>query len=168
MNRVTSYRKLEPVVDGLGYYPPAFRDRLQFDVFTADPIFAGLERNDESSGGRSLRDTAHVCYPHHVFDRRMTMMVPDDSCLREYGFGVHELAHVLDFHLGYAIRCAPVTDYARRNRGEAFAEYVTALLVPGYLDHMRFLWRFARKPYVLADSALADREPLAELRKAGL
>jgi hypothetical protein len=42
---------------------------------------------------------------------------------------------VLDLEMEFEVDVQPVTRYATTNRQEAFAEFVTAALVPGYLPY---------------------------------
>ena len=134
MNRIVS--RTVPIEVGLALdcFPPCLRQLLEFDVFNGDPVFAGIKRypNEKASDGRSYRDTAHVCYPYHTYDGRTTVVLPQPIGVSHT---VHELAHVLDYALDFSVDAQPVTRYAQTNRREAFAEFVTALLVPGYLHY---------------------------------
>ena len=156
MKRLMSQRVVGEVAAALELYPVGLRRLLGFDVFEGDPIFAGIARYTTTriGDGRSYHETAHVCYPWHARDRRTTVVLPSPIGVPHT---VHELGHVLDCVLGFEVSTEPVTYYAQTDRGEAFAEFVTALLVPGYL------WWDPR-----ADSARSQVEPFAQLQKAGL
>ncbi len=70
---------------------------------------------------------AHCCYASHLRlprDRRTTTIVI--PVLDDPSMVVHELGHALDEVTGFAHVAAPVTDYARTNRMEAFAEAFVA------------------------------------------
>jgi hypothetical protein len=122
----------EEVGAALDLFPEHLRERLKFDVFCGDPVAAGVADYDISGPtlGRSPRNTAHVLYPWRSFDRRTTIVVPGP---REVATWVHEIAHVLDLEMEFKVDAQPVSWYAGTNRQEAFAEFVTAALVPGYL-----------------------------------
>lgn len=114
-----------------------------------DPKFAGLHNFQSATYGRSYGDTWHVVYPYHqalpaVRDRRTTVVIPhlvDKAPLVRAKYGhhhsvammVHELGHVLDESLGFDHDASPVTEYAKTDRAEAFAEAFTAWLIPSYL-----------------------------------
>jgi hypothetical protein len=121
----------EEVGVALDLFPEHLRERLKFDVFCGDPVFAGVAYYGTGLGsdGRYYGTTAHVLYPERAHDGKTTIVLPEDIGL---AFTVHELAHVLDLSFDFDLPVEPVTWYARRNRHEAFAEAVTALLVPGY------------------------------------
>jgi hypothetical protein len=127
MNRGRS----EDVGVALDLFPEHLRERLKFDVFVGDPVFSGISwyGNGLTKDGRSYHDTQHVGYPWHFRDGRTTMVLQKPCGI---AFTVHELAHVLDFSFDFEVPVKPVTLYARTNRYEAFADAVTALLVPGY------------------------------------
>lgn len=131
MNRVTSRLDAEALAAALESFPPHLRDKLKFDLFCGNPVAAGLELDDVVEPyGRSIRDTSHVSYACHTNDARVTVVVA--SALDPQQF-THELAHVLDDAMGHEVATDPVTRYATTNRGESFAEFVTAALWPGYL-----------------------------------
>ena len=139
VNRLKSTTVAAEVAEALDLFPESLQRYLKFDVFEGDPVFSGVgpylsSYLSKATNGRSLRTTAHVCYPWHTYDERTTVVIPELIGVAET---VHELAHVLDFALDFSIGVWPVTWYAKWNRAEAFAEFVTAALVPGYLEHDR-------------------------------
>lgn len=99
-------------------------------VCGVDPLFAGLHAYDVS-----YRDTAHCCYPHHLdgpADRRVTTVVmPNRVGPWTAHIIVHELGHALDQTIGFGHTATPVTEYAKTNRQEAFAEAFTSWRWPG-------------------------------------
>jgi hypothetical protein len=109
-------------------------------VLGVDPVFIGLHRYGTTVDGRSYRNTAHCVYPCHIegpADRRTTTVaVP--SVLSGWGLVrtlVHELGHALDEVVGFGHLAVPVSEYARANRYEAFAEAFTVWCwgsSPGY------------------------------------
>lgn len=121
----------EAVGEALGRIPGRLRHLVECDLFCADPLFAGInvpEWRDDAvrPDGRSYRRTPHVCFPYHVSDRRVTVVLPRDC---QVSTVLHELGHVAHWHLqeraggwervpGFE----PVTDYATTNRLEEFAE----------------------------------------------
>lgn len=101
-----------------------------------DPVFAGLHDYIDTSDGRSYRDTAHCVHEMHQQHmprarRRTTIVLPQP---RHAVVIVHELGHALDEALGFPHIAQPVSDYARTNRWEAFAEAFTSWLFWGYAD----------------------------------
>ena len=101
----------------------------------ADPVWKGLHDYEEASYGRSLRDTPHVNYPwgrlnRNVDDLPTTVLqveVPPEVV-------VHELGHVLHYHIQFERGCVPCTWYAATNYWESFAEAFTGWAVPGYAE----------------------------------
>lgn len=136
-DRVPDHRFAEAIDLGYRYLPARIARR--FDtvriVCGVDPVFAGYTTTEDTDDGRSYRDTAHVCYPHHLNhrpadDRPITVMFPH---VPHPATVVHELAHALDWQIGCKHNARPVTDYARTDRYEAFAEAFTAwCFAPGY------------------------------------
>lgn len=128
-DRVHSGEIAEQVDIALDLIPESIRVRLTGVGFVlgVDPVFAGVHHFIDTDDGRSYREVAHCCYPHHVLghakDRRTTICVPAVTP----GWGgvrelVHELGHALDSTLGFQHEADPVNDYAALNRAEAFAE----------------------------------------------
>lgn len=122
----------------LACFPARWRALLGCDLFCGDPIFAGINSagwtTADTADGRSYRTVAHACYPHHVRDRRLTVVLP-----RPYDLytAIHELGHVVHWALqdragGWQQlpRLEPVTTYAERNHEEEFAEALTAWFYP--------------------------------------
>lgn len=122
-------------LDAIG---PTMRDRLGHVRFVAgvDPVFAGVHAFATTKDGRSYRDTAACCYPFHLLgpaDRRVTTIVlpgkarqrPSDAFVI-----VHELGHALDELTGFEHVAKPVTEYAKTDRYEAFAEAFTSWIWP--------------------------------------
>lgn len=123
MNRCTDRRTSEVVGRAWRYVAPYFGGVFPCDIFMADPIFAGLHNNETTNDGRSYRGTMHVCYPHHILGpadrRRTTIVIPE--CRPLYNV-VHEFGHVLHYQHRLDFAPNPVSDYARTDKYEAFAE----------------------------------------------
>lgn len=124
---------------------------VQF-VCGVDPVFAGLHRYETTVDGRSYRSTSHCAYRHHIIgpaDRRATTIIVPDSAYRHrrpWAFAhelVHELGHALHETIGYDHRAEPVTEYAKRNSYEAFAEAFTS-------------WRWPTPDYARPDERTLD------------
>lgn len=105
----------------------------------SDPIYKGIHPFDHTDDGRIYRNTAHVAYPEHLLRRgsdRPFLFLPDDPGPNNYPIApwivIHELGHVLDFHVRFERICTPCTWYASTNRYEAFAEAFTAFCLPWY------------------------------------
>lgn len=131
----------EPLAVAHRIIGPALMARLghvQY-VFGVDPVFAGVHGFPDIADGRSYRDTAHCAYPWHITgpaDRRVTTVVmpvgerPGDRWAMPHVL-VHELGHALHETIGFDHTAAPVTEYAKSNNYEAFAEAFTAWCWPG-------------------------------------
>src|SRR5215207_6344556 len=139
--RITSKRNAEAIGDALEYVPWRMREIAVFDGFCGDALFAGLHRIEVTPDGRSYRGTAHACFPTHVADKRMTLVFPEPPAWYTV---IHELGHALDWALteraGRALTFSPVTEYARTNRWEAFAEAFAA-----------WFWPFGECPVVVGE-----------------
>lgn len=154
MNRVKAGGYTELITAAYDLIPEPMHRLIRPHIMCGtDPGFAGLHRYQSASYGRSYANTWHVAYPGHQIlqaaqDRHTTVVVTDviDDApwiRRRYGHYrpvaamVHELGHVLDESLRFEHTAAPVTKYARTNRGEAFAEAFTAWLIPSYMASSR-------------------------------
>jgi hypothetical protein len=107
-----------------------------------DPVAAGVTGYETGDDGRSYRVTPHVVYGR----RDTTIVFPQ---LYRYGSPwnvmtfIHEYGHVLDEALGFEYDLAPVSEYAQRDRREAFAESFSWWVVGQVWDHDAFsldLW----------------------------
>jgi hypothetical protein len=135
MTRIRTQRDAEPIAHALTILPSGIRARLAHVQFVAgvDPIFTGLHNYATTTDGRSYGDTAHVAYPFHLThlpraQRITTVVLPAPE---EPWIVVHELGHALDDSIGFdRHEVQPVTDYAKTDRWEAFAEAFTAWLCP--------------------------------------
>lgn len=134
MNLITSFDNNEAIKYALSRIPKELHGKLGCDWFIGcDPIQYGLHDLEECTYGRSYRDTAHVMLPHNptnykiIMGKAPTVVIPE---LLKPEFIIHELGHVLDYHLGLQHRLTPVTWYAETNRQEAFAEAFTQWCFP--------------------------------------
>lgn len=132
MQRVTSQRVAEAVAFGLSFLPAPILELAEADVFVGDPVFAGLHHYDTTADGRAYNECAHVAFPHQSTDGRTTVVLPG---VPRVSTVIHEFGHALDWKLnalsgGRSPDFAPVTEYAKLNRLEAFAEAFTAWFYP--------------------------------------
>ena len=75
---------------------------------------------------------ACCCYPHHMLgpaDRRVTTIVLPGTAWGPLLI-VHEIGHALHETFDFGPHSDPVTDYARTNKHEAFAEAFTSWCWP--------------------------------------
>jgi hypothetical protein len=136
MDRVRTQRDSEPIGRAFDLLPAGIQRRLNGIHFAAgfSPVFAGLHCFTDTEDGRSYDTTAHVVYPHHQItsvraNRAITVALP---CTEYPTVIVHELGHALHGLLDFQSHDPdPVTDYAKTNRWEAFAEAFAAWVLPG-------------------------------------
>jgi len=125
MQRLVDYRYSEVIGSSFNIISPTICQLLEgihFFVGT-DPIYAGLHNYIDTEDGRSLRNTAHCCYPWNMIDKKPVIVLPE---ITTPDIVVHELGHYLDFLLGFRHNAIPINEYAKTNRREAFAEAFTA------------------------------------------
>lgn len=125
MHRITSWEYTAPLAVALECMAAFKPELLYFDVLTGtDPLWAGLHAGREIGDGRSFADTAHVSYQDYPerAKQRPTIVVPVPETVDTF---LHEIGHVVYFHLGFRPTLPPVTEYGERNKNEAFAESFT-------------------------------------------
>lgn len=137
----TGYR--EAIAEAFDVIGPTLTGRLSHVQFVCgvDPVFAGIHTYDKPrDGGLSFRITTHCAWPYHLAgpaDRRVTtIVVPEAPWHHTYPLWlvhdlVHELGHALDWLTGQRHDAVPVTQYARTNRREAYAEAFVSWCWPG-------------------------------------
>jgi hypothetical protein len=96
---------------------------VHVDFLCADPIFVGLHDSETTADGRSYRGTAHCALPVHTTDHSTTIVLPVPE---EPWVIVHELGHALQWKYARDHVAAPVTEYAKTNQMEAFADAFVA------------------------------------------
>lgn len=123
MDRIPDARWREPIGKALqvtNQFNHHF-GHVQF-VCGVDPNFAGIH-NFKDKGGVPYNRRAHCCYPSHLSgpaDRRVTTIVlprpvPPNVVVHELGHALHEVVNFRSWP-------NPVTEYAKTNAYEAFAE----------------------------------------------
>lgn len=141
MQRIRHQADAEIIAHATSLLHPQLAHRLEHTHFFTgtDPIFAGLHTDTKIVDGRSYREIAQTLWPFHLHrpaaDRWTTVVIPQWQGSRWWwpATVVHELGHVLDWQLGFTHHAEPVTDYATRNRYEAFAVAFAAWVLPfGY------------------------------------
>ena len=155
LSRVHGAGYREAIGFALGLLPVPIADRLSHVQFVCgvDPVFAGLHDTATTDDGRSYGLTAHCAYgwglPRPASDRVTTIVLPIVPLPSTV---VHELGHALHETLGFDPEAEPVTEYAKTNRWEAFAEAFVAWRFWGYGDEPddRTVW--------LLDAMAAGRE----------
>lgn len=137
MNRIPDRRYSEVIGSALGCFPERIRSRVEHVNFLCgvDPVFAGLHSYAFALDGRSYKETAHCCWSWHVkrpvSERVTTVVLP---VLPRRAVVIHELAHALHETIDFEHDAAPVTEYAKVDRYEAFAEAFTAWRLYDYGD----------------------------------
>ncbi len=155
MNRFITYQNNEAIQYAHSIIPDSILSRLHFDyLIGCDPVYTGLFRDVATSDGRSYRETACVAYPFHqlVSNPKTTIIIPKTLCPT---YIVHEIGHVLDEYFNFKHTAIPVTDYAKTNRQEAFAEAFTAWLFYGYTQiNLKTASGIDNKTYSLFESLI--------------
>lgn len=148
MRRVPAGGWAELLDSAFALLPDGMRTRVQHVDFLCgvSPHFAGIVDDNTYPApfeGYAWADVAHVLFADHQVliprDRRRATVYLPAQVLRwrrapwRLSLVVHELGHVLHEAVGFEHDAVPVTDYARRDRWEAFAEALCAWLrVPQY------------------------------------
>lgn len=117
-------------IDVIGSRLMARLPHLQF-VAGVDPLFAAVHGFQLTPDGRSYSSTACCCYPWHILgpaDRKVTTVVLP-TVVHPFVV-VHEIGHALHETFDFDPNPLPVTQYARTNKYEAFAEAFTSWVWP--------------------------------------
>lgn len=128
MKRLTTQAQAEEIAEAVERFPHRLLELARADIFTGDPVFCGIHSWEEVGDGRSYRNTAHVEYAGNARDKRTTVILPVlENCVTI----IHEMGHAIDYRIReltgkWGPRFQPVSEYARRNQREAFAEAFTA------------------------------------------
>lgn len=127
MERLTSYEYSNAISFAFGLLPIRIANMFRgVHFFTGtDPVYAGLHKYEDTDDGRSYRNIAHACYPHHIIDESLTIILPTLEDAKPY-IVIHELGHILDYLMHFSHNALPINDYAKTNRREAFAESFAA------------------------------------------
>ena len=141
----------ELLLMALDWLPPSIVTRLGFvQFFIGDPVFAGLHESEVADDGVSYWTTANYmseCHRSHP-----TIVLPFGGPGRTATV-VHELGHALDEVLGHKWSAKPVSNYARVDPYEAFAEAFTAWVgLPSYQTERDRLYRIDRDSAAFFDA----------------
>lgn len=146
MGKVLTYEWNEAINAAMQFIPAPYREMcVAYWVIGVSPIRAGVHAYRDTDDGRSFENTAHVAYPHHLSRKRPdslpVVIVPERpiSTLRDVATVVHELGHVAHWALGFGPELGPVSDYAKTNRWEAFAEAWSVMCLGA--DCLTDIWR---------------------------
>jgi len=143
IERILDYSYSELISVSFDLLPSGIANKLSGTHFFTgtDPVFAGLFDYSETSDGRSYQDVWCVAYPEHLtmlskIRRQTTVIMPALNKGRPLWtlpmIVIHELGHILDEILGFSHIAEPITEYAKVDRAEAFAEAFTVWLNPAY------------------------------------
>lgn len=143
-DRVTIHEIAESLSVALGVVPAFLRQRIQPRLFTTDPVWAGISNYEDIEDGRSYRNTMHVLYPCHYGGPTIIVAPePEPPVIL-----LHELGHVVDEQLGFAIEAPTTTPYSQTNCREAFAEAFTLWLISRLPENsIPGCWNSHYKPY---------------------
>jgi len=141
----------------LDWLPESIATRLGFvHFFVGDPVFAGLHELEVADDGGSYRTVAQYvsesCQRHRPRStRRPTIVLPNGP--GQVTTVVHELGHALDDVVGYEWTAKAVSDYARADDYEAFAEAFTAWVgLPAYQAQRDRLYQIDRDSAAFFDA----------------
>lgn len=123
----------EPIAEAERIIGPGIMRRLSGICYVAgvSPVFAGIHRYTHTYDGRSYNDTPHVAYPFHIIgpaDRKQTTICLPTHARHQWIDTlniIHELGHALHETIAFNHNAHPVSDYAKTNQWEAFAEAFT-------------------------------------------
>jgi len=127
MERIVSYQYSTAINSAFELLSHPIRNKLRYvHFFTGtDPVYAGLHKYIDTKDGRSYRNTAHACYPWHIIDKSLTIILPTLDDADPY-IVTHELGHILDYLIDFGHNTLPINNYAKTHRAEAFAESFVA------------------------------------------
>ena len=111
---------------------PRLRELVACDfIIGVDPLFAGITPH-YAEGANDLRTTAHCLYDIHqlhrpLADRGPKVVLPSNPNYHWESWNgpavvIHELGHVLQSRTEWDHKAEPVSEYAKTNHWEAFAE----------------------------------------------
>ena len=131
--RVHDHLPAVAVGRALAKIPRAIRPLVACEfVIGVDPVFAGVHTFAMTHDGRAYSDTPHCVYDFHQehrprAERGVKVILPTNPAYRWDGANgiytvVHELGHVLHQRVGFDHVATPITEYAKTNHHEAFAE----------------------------------------------
>ena len=146
MERIVNAEFSELIGYSINALPRRIWERINYVHFLTgtDPIYAGLHNfvdiddeyymKGEEKGNKSYRNVPQVVCPEYQFIlpkllRNTTIVLP---VMEQPWVVVHELGHVLDEALGYSHLALPITEYAKINEGEAFAEAFVGWMCEDY------------------------------------
>jgi hypothetical protein len=130
-DRIPDRRWGTPIGEALHLLTPQMIERIGNVrwVCGVSPFFAGFAAYSDAQmiptgeSGSSYADIPHCCYPWHIArplaERRTTIVLPHPPTRSTV---MHELGHALHERLEFRPVAVPLTDYARTNTYEAFAE----------------------------------------------
>ena len=146
VERIRGHDAGELLSIALDWLPARLATRLRFvHFFVGDPVFAGLHQVEVADDGGSFRTTAQ--YVSESLQRHRPRSARRATIVLPFGPGrtetiVHELGHALDEVLGEEWSAKPVSNYARTDPYEAFAEAFTAWVgLPSYQPERDRLYR---------------------------
>lgn len=125
MNRVPGGAYSEAIAEAYRILEPPMADRLRGVDFLCgvNPVWAGLHGFSVFGLGQADATRAHCAYPHHTNDRTTTVVLPIPEAPWVI---VHELGHALHARLDWEPWPDAVSEYAKTDEQEAFAEFFTA------------------------------------------
>ncbi len=139
MERIVNQQYAELIAEGMSAVPNRILDIIgPVHFFTGtDPYFAGLETDDD--GSYRWKNRMHFlpigCQLHLPQSLRWPTIVIPDSLDLSPGDVVHELGHALDYNTPwytFQTGITPVTEYAKTDEEEAFAEAFASWLFWDY------------------------------------
>ena len=126
MERIVSASFAELIAYAFWCLPDGIAKRIDYVHFLTgtDPVYAGLHDSVDTDDGRKFKEIAHFVPADAQPNlskalRHPTIVLP---VIDEPWVVVHELGHALDNIVYYDHPITPITEYAKINEAEAFAE----------------------------------------------
>jgi hypothetical protein len=144
MERITDYKYIDLIQEAYSCIPDHILSHLPtIHFFTGtDVVYAGLELPEKSKDGRLFKDNIHY-NPSCAFKGKFivrdnpTIVIPSSIpgfCYYK-DHVIHEIGHIIDDELlDSDWTFNPVTEYAKKDESEAFAEAFVYYCIYGYED----------------------------------
>lgn len=132
MQRLLSNKQLPEIKHAFKLIPNRILSKIDYVDFLCevDPIFVGIHDYENANHSRLYKNITHCAYPFHQHilskdQRKTTIILPIHESVWTI---IHELGHVLHEVVDFSIKPIPITNYAKTNYCESFAESFCAYI----------------------------------------